>query len=696
MQGESQPKRILVTGGAGFIGSALCRYLIHSTSHFVCNIDKLGYASSLEALEEVADNPRYSFSKTDICDTAALNAVLNCFQPEAILHLAAETHVDRSIDDTSPFIESNICGTHNLLEAAQNYWMELDQPARDGFRLVQVSTDEVFGALEDSGSFAESSPYRPNSPYAASKAAADHLARAWRHTYGLPVLITHSTNNYGPYQFPEKLIPLTIVNALEGRPLAVYGKGENIRDWLYVDDHVRGLELVLHRGIPGETYCFGGGTERRNLDVVLAICDLLDEVVPNSRYRPHRELIMFVADRPGHDYRYAIDATKARREIGWLPGEFFEVGLRKTVTWFLENKVWWSKLRAAKDMRASGSVLAPPCRRIRSMPSHEILIIGRTGQIARSLAAATWWAEAKLSAMGRQELNLGDPASVRDVVRARRWSLVVNCGAYTQVDAAEEDAAQAFAVNEQGPTVLAETCNEQDAALIHFSTDYVFDGFKGAPYDEDDPVQPLSVYGRSKAAGEAGVRRALERHIIVRTSWVFSPWGQNFLLTMLRAVGQRRDLQIVDDQHGCPTYAPHIATVIIEMARRVLLSGDFDFGTYHFCGQPATTWFGFARAIFDAAPKFGYSQPKSVLAVSSDKYATKAKRPSSAILNCAKIERQVGVMRPSWVEGVIDCLRLLGGEHGGAQIQGNFAGRGEWHAAASDHDGNQQASPSDL
>jgi dTDP-glucose 4,6-dehydratase len=338
--------RILVTGGAGFIGNAVVRHLITRTDHSVLNLDKLTYAASTDSLKSVAGHPRYSFRAVDICDQAAVAKAFRDFRPDAIIHLAAESHVDRSIDGPEAFAQTNVIGTLRLLEAARSYWAELEQPAKSRFRFHHVSTDEVFGALGgDDAAFDETTPYDPRSPYSASKAASDHFVRAWGHTYGLPILVTNSTNNYGPFHFPEKLIPLIIVKSLKGEPLPVYGRGENIRDWLYVEDHADALIAVLEKGRAGETYLIGGRAERRNLDTVRAIADLVDEMagpLPSGGRR--RELITFVGDRPGHDFRYAIDGGKVEREIGWRPARTFESGLRATVEWYLANEAWWRPL----------------------------------------------------------------------------------------------------------------------------------------------------------------------------------------------------------------------------------------------------------------------------------------------------------------------------------------------------------------
>jgi dTDP-glucose 4,6-dehydratase len=339
-------KKFLVTGGAGFIGSAVVRKLISSTAHQVLVVDKLTYAGNLDSLAPVAGSDRYRFVQVDIADGQQMQTVIGEYQPDVIMHLAAESHVDRSIDGPGEFVQTNVVGTFTLLQAALAYWHKLDAPRRETFRFHHISTDEVFGSLGEEGFFHEEYPYQPNSPYSASKAASDHFVRAWHHTYGLPTLITNCSNNYGPYHFPEKLIPLMILNALEGKPLPVYGKGDNVRDWLYVDDHADALILVAEKGRVGENYNIGGWNERTNLDVVRSICQLIDEMAPSNAIGPREKLISFVTDRPGHDLRYAIDAGKIERELGWRPAETFETGLRKTVAWYLDNQVWWERVRS--------------------------------------------------------------------------------------------------------------------------------------------------------------------------------------------------------------------------------------------------------------------------------------------------------------------------------------------------------------
>lgn len=336
--------KLLVTGGAGFIGSAVVRHIIKNTGNSVVNIDKLTYAGNLNSVAEVGQDGRYVFEQADICNAETMAALFAKHQPDAVMHLAAESHVDRSIDGPAAFIETNIMGTYTLLEAARNYWRVLPDSRKQAFRFHHISTDEVYGDLHGTDDlFTENTPYAPSSPYSASKASSDHLVRAWQRTYGLPVIVTNCSNNYGPYHFPEKLIPLMILNALAGKPLPVYGKGNQVRDWLYVEDHARALYKVVTEGVVGETYNIGGHNEKQNIEVVQTLCSLLEELAPSkpAGVKEYKDLITYVTDRPGHDLRYAIDASKIERELGWKPAETFETGLRKTVQWYLDNKDWW-------------------------------------------------------------------------------------------------------------------------------------------------------------------------------------------------------------------------------------------------------------------------------------------------------------------------------------------------------------------
>jgi dTDP-glucose 4,6-dehydratase len=339
-------KRYLVTGGAGFIGSAVVRKLVRDTAHQVLVVDKLTYAGNLDSLSPVSNSPRYRFEQADVAHPERMREIIDGYAPDIIMHLAAESHVDRSIDGPGAFVQTNVVGTYVLLQAALEYWRRLSADRQAGFRFHHVSTDEVFGSLGDDGLFHEEYAYQPTSPYSASKAASDHFVRAWHHTYGLPTIVTNCSNNYGPYHFPEKLIPLVILNALEGKPLPVYGKGENVRDWLFVEDHADALVMVADRSSAGATYNIGGRNERKNIDVVRGICTLVDEMAPNQAIGRRESLITFVADRPGHDLRYAIDAGKIERELGWRPAETFESGLRKTVRWYLDHRGWWERVRS--------------------------------------------------------------------------------------------------------------------------------------------------------------------------------------------------------------------------------------------------------------------------------------------------------------------------------------------------------------
>lgn len=344
--------KILITGGAGFIGSAVVRYIINSTQDEVLNIDKLTYAGNLESLQSIQDSSRYSFQQIDICDRLAVEEAFQAFKPDLVMHLAAESHVDRSIDGPAEFIHTNIVGTYTLLEVARQYWSSLEEHKKRQFKFHHISTDEVYGDLENTTDlFTETTPYAPSSPYSASKASSDHLVRAWNRTYGLPVVITNCSNNYGPYHFPEKLIPLVILNALEGKPLPIYGKGDQIRDWLYVEDHARALYKVVTEGEIGETYNIGGHNEKQNIEVVKTICQILDDLQPQANGQPYETLITFVADRPGHDLRYAIDASKIQRELGWQPEATFDSGIRKTVQWYLDNLEWCRRVQDGSYQR---------------------------------------------------------------------------------------------------------------------------------------------------------------------------------------------------------------------------------------------------------------------------------------------------------------------------------------------------------
>ena len=652
--------RLVVTGGAGFIGSAVCRHMIGETDTEIINLDSLTYAANLQSLAAIENHPRYRFIRGDIGDQPLIDEMLRRFEPDAVMHLAAESHVDRSITNSNNFIQTNILGTYTLLECVRRYWEGLPEVRRRSFRFLHVSTDEVYGSLGPQGTFSETTPYSPNSPYAASKASSDHLVNAWHHTYGLPVLITNCSNNYGPYHFPEKLIPLVTINALEEKALPVYGKGDNVRDWLYVEDHARALDLVLRRGTPGEKYNIGGRNERTNLEVVEAICDRLDELRSAASVARRRDLIAFVGDRPGHDRRYAIDASKLENELGWRAQENFETGLRKTVDWYLANEDWWRPLRAGvyggERLGLLNGVAPSGPASSRKTEQRPVLIIGRHGQVASALDARGFGALPYV-ALDRDAANLTDAEALSRAFAAHRPRLVVNAAAYTAVDKAEGEPDLAFAVNRDGPAHLARLCAASGIPLIHLSTDYVFDGAKRGAYVEDDPVAPLNVYGASKAAGEAAIRAELAEHVILRTSWIYSSTGSNFVKTMLRLAEDRDRLTVVEDQYGSPTCAKDISDAIAVIVGQ-LLGGRAAYGTYHLAGSGATSWAGFAQAIFARAAPYGI-RPPEILPVPTDDYPTPAKRPANSLLDCTRIERHYGIALPAWQVSLDRCLNEI-------------------------------------
>ena len=557
--------RVLVTGGAGFIGSAVCRHFILDLGHDVVVVDKLTYAGNLASLAPVADNPRYAFEKHDICDVDAVNAIFAKYRPDAVVHLAAESHVDRSISGSDVFVKTNVLGTFTLLEAARRYIGRRAARAGD-FRFLHVSTDEVYGSLGDDGLFTETTPYDPSSPYSATKAASDHLAKAWHRTYGLPVIVSNCSNNYGPYHFPEKLIPLMILNALDRKPLPVYGDGSNVRDWLFVEDHARALGVILAKGQPGETYNVGGRNERTNIDVVRQICLVDGSPSPRRCALPRAHFIRDRSsgarpalcdrrDQAGNRARMARArdlrdrdredrpmVSRAQRLVEAVAGQ----GLQRRAAWPRE-----SLRRGCDCMSSAGRGRLP----------------GRCGKPQRGTTTS-------FSAVAqRPDVDLLRPASIAQALADFRPDIVVNPAAYTAVDKAESEPDQAFALNRDGAGAVAAAAANQGVPVIHLSTDYVFDGTKDAPYVESDPVNPQSVYGRSKLEGELAVAAANPRHIILRTSWVYAPFGTNFVRTMLRLAAERDQLRVVDDQIGCPTYAPDIAAAIIAIAKKVLREG---------------------------------------------------------------------------------------------------------------------------
>ncbi len=499
--------------------------------------------------------------------------------------------------------------------------------------------------------FTENTAYDPSSPYAASKAAADHLAVAWHRTYGLPVIVSNCSNNYGPFHFPEKLIPLTILNALEGKPLPVYGDGSNVRDWLYVEDHARALSLIAANGRSGQTYNVGGRNQRTNLEVVETICSVVDQLRPEGS--PHRRLITFVTDRPGHDRRYAIDATKLTSELGWQPRENFESGIAKTVRWFLSNEWWWRPLRKNVYAGERIGLLSEEKRWMR------IVVTGTKGQVVQALISAG--GESEVIAVGRPSLDLTDSESVRSALMSAEPDVVVNAAAYTAVDRAEGESEHAFAMNAGGAGAVAEAAREMHVPVIQLSTDYVYDGTKTEPYVEADRVAPCNVYGASKLAGEDAVRAATPNHVILRTAWVYSPFGKNFVRTMLQLAQTKAEIRVVADQWGCPTSAREIARAVVSVAQRVRhdLSPSLR-GIYHLAGSGETTWADFADTIFCQIERKWKRRP-AVRRISTEEFPTPARRPQNSRLNCNKLKRDYGVNIPDWQESLRVCLEEIDG-----------------------------------
>ncbi len=638
-------KRILVTGGAGFIGSAVVRHIIRETPHQALVVDKLTYAGNLDSLAPVSNDPRYAFVRADICDAPKMRELFESFRPDAVMHLAAESHVDRSIDGPGEFIQTNVVGTFALLQAALGYWRALPAAQQEGFRFHHISTDEVFGSLGEEGMFVETTAYDPRSPYSASKASSDHLVRAWHHTYGLPVVVTNCSNNYGPYHFPEKLIPLTIINALEGLKLPVYGKGANVRDWLYVDDHARALLAVVLEGAVGETYCIGGRNEKTNLDVVETICALMDELAPSEQDRPAQ-----VADQFRHRSSGPRHALRDRcRQDRDRP----RLGAARDV-----------RDRPAQDggmvSRQPQLVGAHPQRRLSRRAAGGrclILVFGGNGQLGQELTRAAAMRTAPLTALSRSESDITDSAAVRGAIAQHRPSLVVNAASYTKVDLAEKEAEAARQANEVGPAVLGTACASAGIPLVHISTDYVFDGAKPSAYVEDDPIAPINGYGASKAGGERAVRETAPRHVILRSSWIYGEFGNNFLKTMLRLAAERDELRVVADQRGCPTSTPDLANAILTIAPR-LAGGDAVWGTYHYAGDGVTTWHAFAsRIVATQAPLTGKS-PR-VTAITTAEFPTPARRPANSELDCSRFASVFGFGGRKWTAETDNIVRAL-------------------------------------
>ena len=635
--------RFLVTGGAGFIGSALTRHIVGATAHEAVVVDKLTYAGNLDSLAPVADDDRYRFIRADIADGPRMRDLVEAAMPDVIIHLAAETHVDRSIDGAGAFVQTNLVGTSVLLDVALAYWRSLPAGRRDAFRFLHVSTDEVFGSLDGgAGAFAETSSYRPNSPYAASKAGSDHLVRAWHRTYGLPVVISNCSNNYGPYQFPEKLIPLMILNGLEGKKLPVYGQGQNVRDWLFVEDHVRALLLIAEKGEVGESYNVGGNCERTNIDVVKNHLPADGRDHPRCGHRPAR--------KPGHLRRRPAGprpALRHRRDQDPRPPELAAAGeLRDRAG---KDRALVSRQSRLVAARASGRL-----SRRTAGSGALILVFGGNGQLGRELAGQAKATGVALMGLGHREADIADAAVVEAAIAAAAPSLIVNAAAYNAVDDAESDVVSAMRVNAEGPGVLAAAATRHGIPLVHVSTDYVFDGEKGSPYDEDDAIGPLGAYARSKAEGEAAVRRAAPAHYILRTAWLFSIHGANFLKLMVKLAQEKPELKAASDQTSSPTAARDLADAILLLATQ----GEGRFGTYHLAGTGAATRHEWASAVVAAqAPFTGKAPP--VHAVPASAFPAAARRPRYTALDCSKFAATFGFRPRIWQDGVKDTVAEL-------------------------------------
>ena len=659
--GRMRLKNILVTGGCGFIGANFIR-LARERLPFVriVNLDKLTYAGNPENLAGIAEGVRYRMVKGDICDHELVDRLFVEERIDTVVHFAAESHVDRSITGPAEFIRTNIQGTFTLLEAARRAWLGDGSFDISQARFLHVSTDEVYGSLGETGFFTEETPYDPRSPYSASKASSDHLVSAYFHTYGLPVLITNCSNNYGPYQFPEKLIPLMIHNALNGRDLPVYGDGGNVRDWLYVQDHCTAILKVLEGGRPGQTYNIGGNTEKRNIEVVQTICDLLDAKAGLlSPEKTRRSLIRFVVDRPGHDRRYAIDAGKLKAELGWQPSTTFEEGIRRTIDWYLDNPGWTASV-------VNGSYREYCARQYGSNPEatrFKVALVGGKGMLARMILQnrpAGW----EIHSFDLPEFDITDPDRVLATFRELRPDIILNCAACTNVDGCESDAGTAMRVNGDAPGFLAHAAIETGALLVHISTDYVFDGSKQTPCSEEDAPGPRSVYGRSKLAGETAViSSGLRRYFIVRTSWLYGPGGRNFVESILRLAAEREELRIVADQTGSPTYTGDLARAIFNLVGLAMnpsqsTSGDL-YGIYHFSNEGTCSWYDFAVEILKNARNGNFPlRVKTVVPIETKDYPLPAERPACSVLNKDKYCRATGAFVPTWQESLEEYFRL--------------------------------------
>ncbi|MBQ4261181.1 MAG: dTDP-glucose 4,6-dehydratase [Ruminococcus sp.] len=626
---------IVVTGGAGFIGSNFVFYMLgeHPDDRIIC-LDKLTYAGNLSTLSSVMDNPNFRFVKLDICDREGVYRLFEEEHPDIVVNFAAESHVDRSIENPEIFLQTNILGTQVLMDACRKYGIQ---------RYHQVSTDEVYGDLpldRPDLFFTEETPIHTSSPYSSSKAGADLLVLAYHRTYGLPVTISRCSNNYGPYHFPEKLIPLMIANALADKPLPVYGKGENVRDWLYVEDHCKAIDLIIRKGRVGEVYNVGGHNEMANIDIVKLICRELGK--PES-------LITYVTDRKGHDLRYAIDPTKIHNELGWLPETKFEDGIKKTIRWYLDNKEWWQEIINGEYRNYYEKMYGNM-----GTDKMKVFVTGVGGQLGYDVMHEL--SRRGLECVGSDimeksrddyvRLDITDKAAVDRALSEIKPDAVIHCAAWTAVDAAEdeENREKVFAVNAGGTRNIAEACRKLDCKMLYISTDYVFDGQGEEPWQADcREFAPLNAYGQSKLDGELAVAQTLEKFFIVRIAWVFGLNGNNFIKTMIN-VGKKYDtVRVVNDQIGTPTYTPDLSRLLVDM-----IETD-KYGYYHATNEGGfISWYDFCREFYRQ-----YGLGTRVVPVTTAEYGlSKAARPFNSRLDKSKLAEMGFEPLPPWQDAV--------------------------------------------
>ncbi len=637
---------IIVTGGAGFIGSNFVYHMLNKYPDYriVC-VDCLTYAGNLSTLEEALKNPNFRFCKINICDREAIYKLFEEEHPDIVVNFAAESHVDRSIENPEIFLDTNIKGTAVMMDACRKYGIK---------RYHQVSTDEVYGDLpldRPDLFFTEETPIHTSSPYSSSKAGADLLVQAYHRTYGLPITISRCSNNYGPYHFPEKLIPLMIANALADKPLPVYGEGLNVRDWLYVEDHCKAIDLIIHKGRVGEVYNIGGHNEMRNIDIVKLICKELGK--PES-------LITHVTDRKGHDMRYAIDPTKIHNELGWLPETKFADGIKKTIKWYLENREWWETIISGEYQnyyekmygnREEVSAHGNRYKRNRETErgnSMKVLVTGAKGQLGTDLMNEL--AKRGIEGIGVdvEEMDITDAEACRRVIKASGADAVIHCAAYTAVDAAEDNVELCRRINGEGTRNVAQACKEADVKLMYISTDYVFDGQGTRPWEPDDERHPLNVYGQTKYEGELAVEERSDKYFIVRIAWVFGVAGKNFIKTMLRLGKERGAVSVVDDQVGSPTYTHDLARLLVDMIQ------TDKYGRYHATNEGLCSWYEFAKEIFRQA---GMDVP--VTPVSSSEFPAKATRPSNSRMSKEKLSDNGFERLPAWQDALGRFLKEI-------------------------------------